>query len=214
MRPERDPRIRVLVADPCASTRVGVRFGLDEDGWCICAEACDAASAVGAARREQPEVCLLDTDLPGDAIAAAEQIAAEAPGTAVVMFSNSRDGRDVLAAFEAGAAGYLLKDIDPRRLGVALRRVVDGETALPRSLVGTLVREARERERSRRLPPAHGLTDREREVLELLREGLPTAEIAERLFVAQVTVRTHIASILRKLRVPDRRAALSLLEKR
>ena len=207
--PER--RIRVLVADCCASTRAGVRFGLPDGGYCVCAEACDAPSAVEAARGKRPDVCLLDTSLPGGAIDAAAQISAEVPETAVVMFSDSRDGSDVLAAFVAGAAGYLLKDVDPRRLHLALRRVVEGETALPRSLVGALVREVGKRERWRRLPLVHDLTNRELEVLELLRGGLTTAEIAERLFVAPVTVRTHVASILRKLRVPDREAALFLL---
>ena len=212
-KPEGAAPIRVLVADCCASTRVGVRFGLEGDGCCVCGEACDAPSAVEAAHRMEPDVCLLDTHLPGDAIAAAAQIAEELPETAVVMFSDSRDGGDVLAALVAGAAGYLLKDVDPRRLHLALRRVVEGETVLPRCLVGPLVAEVRKRERWRRLPIVRDLTNRELEVLELLREGLATSEIAERLFVAQVTVRTHVASILRKLRVPDREATRFLLEK-
>src|SRR5919106_6081910 len=115
----------------------------------------------------------------------------------------------------SGASGYLLKDMDPDRLAAALKGVLEGEAALPRHLVGRLVDEFRTREGKRRLPifkqRGSSLTSREWEVLQFLREGMSTAQIAKRLFVTPVTVRTHVSSVLKKLQVPDRQAAVRLL---
>jgi DNA-binding NarL/FixJ family response regulator len=134
------------------------------------------------------------------------------------MLTVSRDDADLFDALRAGALGYLLKDTDPDRLPYALKGVLEGEAALPRALVARVIDEFRERGRRRRLPLAKQrgveLTGREWEVLELMREDLTTAEIAERLFISQVTVRSHIAAVLKKLRVPDRKAALKLLDER
>ena len=202
--------IRVLVADSSSATRAGLRLALQNARCSVCAEAADAPAAVDAARRERPDVCLLDAALPGGGVAAAAAITSELPDTSVVMLGNLPSTADLLAAVEAGASGYLTRDIDPDRLAVTLRGVRAGEAALSRILVGKLMDELRRR----RLPQLHGLTNRELEVLELLSEGLRTREIADRLFVARVTVRTHIASILRKLGVPDREAAVRLLDER
>jgi len=132
------------------------------------------------------------------------------------MLTVSHDETDFFDALRAGAAGYLYKDTDPRRLPTLLRGVIAGESALSPGLVSKLVEEFRERGRRRRVPLVRSrgveLTSREWEVLDLMRQDLSTAEIAQRLFIAEVTVRTHIASILRKLRVPDRRSALRLLD--
>jgi DNA-binding NarL/FixJ family response regulator len=101
------------------------------------------------------------------------------------------------------------------QIAESIRRVVAGEATLPGTLVARLVEEFRDRE-ARRVPIANGqsarLTGREWDVLELLREGLTTAEMAQRLFVSQTTVRSHVAAVLRKLRVPDRDAAIRLLQ--
>lgn len=209
---------RVLVADDHPPTRAGVRLALEGHGFSVCAEAADAAAAVDAAMRECPDVCLLDVRMPGSGIAAAAEIASRLPETAVVMLTVSRDDADLFDALRAGAVGYLLKDIDPARLPVALRGVLEGEATLPRGLVTRLVEEFEARSRRRRLvirpAPDERLTAREWDVLELLRGGHTTAEIAQRLAIAPVTVRRHVSEILRKLRVPDREAALRLLEKR
>jgi DNA-binding NarL/FixJ family response regulator len=130
------------------------------------------------------------------------------------MFARMSSEADLFAALEAGACGYLTKDTDLERLAIALKRVPDGEGALPRKLVAKLIEEFQDRDRRRRMPPFHNLTGREVEVLELLTQGLKTAEIADRLFVARVTVRTHIASILKKLGVADRQAAVRVFTKR
>jgi DNA-binding NarL/FixJ family response regulator len=209
--------VRVLIADDHPPTRSGVRAALERSGFIVCAEAADARAAIEAARRECPDVCLLDIHMPGDGIYAAETIARELPESAVVMLTVSRTDTDLFNALRAGASGYLLKDIDPARLPLALRGVLDGEAALPRRLVALLIEEFRERKRRRRLPlvgrRSVELTDRESEVLEAMRQGLTTYEIAARLFISPVTVRTHVSAILRKLHVPTREAALELLER-
>ena len=210
--------IRVLVADDHVPTRAGVRGVLEEDGFELCAEAGDADGAVAAALRERPDVCLLDIRMPGGGIAAAARISAELPETAIVMLTVSRDDADLFDALRAGASGYLLKDIERGRLPGALRGVLAGEAPLPASLVARLVEEFRHRDRRRRLllasRPGVQLREREWEVLELLHDGLSTAEIARRLFVAEVTVRSHVSAILKRLRVPDRKAAVRLLDER
>jgi len=210
-------RETVLVADDHPPTRAGVRLALENGGFSVCAEVGDAAAAVEAAVRLRPDICLLDIHMPGSGIAAADEIGARVPDAAVVMLTVSQEDEDLFDALEAGAIGYLLKDTTPLRLPEALRAVLRGEAALPPHLVTKVVSEFRQRRRRRRvsLPgrkPVE-LTDREREVLAMMRDGLTTAEIAERLFVAPVTVRTHIASILRKLRVPNRSAAVELLQR-
>ena len=195
-----------------------MRAALEQTGtFTVCAEAPDSDSAIEAARRERPDVCLLDIHMPGDGIRAAETISRELPETAVVMLTVSRADEDLFDALRAGASGYLLKDIDPARLPHALHGVLEGEAALPRRLVALLIEEFRERRRRRRIPlvgrRSVELTDREWEVLDLMRDGLPTEEIAARLFISPVTVRTHVSAILRKLQVPTREDALKLLDR-
>jgi two-component system, NarL family, nitrate/nitrite response regulator NarL len=209
----REP-MRVLVADHSPSMRAGVRLALETDDCVVCGEAGDAGAAVEAALRERPDLRLVDADLPRGGGAAVAEITSKLPGTRVVVFSDSRGETDLLAALRAGAWGYLYKDIDLARLPTALQRVLEGEPALPRALVARLIDELRDTERRRALGMRHNLSHRELEVLELLSENLTTAEIAGRLFVARVTVRTHIASILKKLGVPTREEAIRLLERR
>jgi DNA-binding NarL/FixJ family response regulator len=208
--------LRVVIADDHAPTRAGVRAALDGGGFAVVAEGHDAATAIEAALHEQPDVVLLDIHMPGGGIAAAAAIGERLPGAAIVMLTVSRDDDDLFASLKAGALGYLLKDMDPARLAPALQGVLDGEAALPRTLVARVLREFRTAERRPSLPflKQRGiqLTDREHEVLVMLRDGLSTAEIAHRLGRSPVTVRRHVSAILAKLRVPDRRAMARLLE--
>jgi len=208
--------VTALIADDHAPTRAGVRDALLDGGFAIVAEASSADAAVAGALRERPDVCVLDINMPGSGIAAAARISEQLPDTAVVMLTVSRDDEDLFASLRAGACGYLLKDMDPGRLGAALRGVLTGEAALPRTLVARLIGEFRAAERRPSLPLVRRrgatLTAREWDVLRLLREELTTAEMAHRLGVADVTVRRHVSAILAKLRVPDRKAMARLFE--
>jgi DNA-binding NarL/FixJ family response regulator len=207
--------LRVVVADDHAPTRAAVRKALEQDGFSVSAEASDAAGAIHAVRSTRPQVALLDIRMPGNGIEAAATIAATQPATSIVMLTVSQDDDDLFAALRVGASGYLLKGIDPAELPSTLRGVLAGEAVLPRALVARLVSEFRTRERRRFLAAGTNgrerLTTREWEVLELMEQGMTTAEIAGRLFIAKVTVRTHVAAILHKLHVPDRAAAVRLL---
>ena len=207
----------VLVADDDAATRADlVRLLAGDERFGRCASAADAVEAVRFATRLQPDLCLLDIRMPGDGIAAAWQITARLPSTGVVMLTAARDDRDLFAALRAGARGYLRKDLPADEIRPALHAVLDGGAALSGELVARLVEEFRDRAPRRRALVqdelgAH-LTSREWEVLDLLREGLTTGAIAKRLFVAEVTVRSHAAAIVRKLRVPDRQSAIRLFQ--
>jgi DNA-binding NarL/FixJ family response regulator len=206
---------RVLIADDHPPTRAGVRAALEQNDFAICGEAATARDAVETALRERPDICLLDIHMPGSGIAAASEISSALPEAAIVMLTISQNDEDLFDALKAGAVGYLLKDTDPGRLPHALRGVLEGEAALPRALVARVIAEFRDQSAHRRLSfagrPVIELTSREWQVLELLRDGSSTKEIAERLFISRVTVRTHISSILRKLRAPSREAAIRLL---
>jgi len=153
--------------------------------------------------------------MPGSGIAAASRIMAALPETAVVMLTVSRQDEDLFDALRAGASGYLLKGMDEAALGDALHRVLKGEAPLPGSLVARLVEEFRDREHRRVAVPqgaAARLTGREWDVLELMLTGTSTADISERLFISPTTVRSHVSTILKKLGVPDREAAVKLFE--
>lgn len=207
-------RIRILIADDHPPTRAGVKVSLEEAEFEVCAEVGDAKAAVEAASSTKPDVALLDVHMPGGGINAARQIAAMGD-IAVVMLTVSRNDDDLFESLRAGALGYLLKDTDPDRLAHALRGVLMGEAAMPRRLVSRLIDEFRGR--GRRIPlvgkKTADLTSREWEVLELMREGLRTEDIAGRLYISPATVRSHVAAIVRKLNVPDRRSALELLDR-
>jgi len=209
-------QVSVLLADDHARTRAMVRRALEHSGnFHVCVEAADADSAVRGAKETQPDVCLLDINMPGNGIAAAAQITGALPDTAVVMLTVSRQDQDLFDALRAGASGYLLKGIDEDSIGDALQRVLAGEATLPGTLVARLVDEFRDREQHRIAVPdgqTARLTGREWDVLELMRKGASTAEISERLFVSATTVRSHVSAILRKLGVPSREAAIRLLD--
>lgn len=203
--------LSVLIADDHPPTRAGVRLSLEQGGqFGVCAEVANAPAAIEAAVRLQPDIALLDIKMPGDGIAAAREISSACAATAVVMLTVSRDDADLFAALRAGARGYLLKDIDPERLPNALAGVIAGEAALPRGLVARVIDEFRQRdERGERRPGRLAtLTDREWVTLDLMRQGLSTSEIAAKLFVSPVTVRTHVSGILRKLHVSSRAEAV------
>jgi DNA-binding NarL/FixJ family response regulator len=217
---EENKPLRVLVADDHAPTRDDVRRALDADGrFNICSEVADAAEAVQAAVSKQPDICLLDVRMPGSGLAAAWEIAARLPRAKIVMLTVSDEDTDLFTALRAGADGYLLKNMNMRRLPDALHGVFEGEAAMPRELVARVLERFHGREpRWRPLATADGsagrLTSREWEVLALLARGNTTADIAARLVLSASAVRAHITSIVRKLQVEDRAAAAELFRER
>jgi DNA-binding NarL/FixJ family response regulator len=209
-------RARVLLGDDQAATRMGVRRSLEEQGFDVVAEASDADAAVRLALELRPDACLLDVRIPGGGNRAAAEIVLALPHTRVVMLSASNDDEDFFGALRAGACGYLLKDTDPDRLPHALRGALSGEAAVPRSLTARLIEEFRRREERRQGLSLDGrrveLSDREWEVLGMMREGLATREMGERMAISPVTVRRHIQSLLEKLSVSSRGEALELVD--
>jgi DNA-binding NarL/FixJ family response regulator len=205
---------RIVIADDHPQLRGRIREALEAGGFEVCAEAATGAAAVRLAQEHHPDIVLLDIHMPGSGIRAAGEITRLLPEIAVVMLTVSREDADLFASLQAGASGYLLKDTDPARLPAALLGVLSGEAAIPRTLVARILDEFRTTGRSRlgrKAKIAARLTSREWEVMELLGEGLGTDEVAQRLFLSQTTVRVHISSVLRKLRVKDRQAAIDLL---
>lgn len=212
--PQRAAPVRVVIADDHFRMRGRIREALEAGDCVVLAEAANGPDAVRLTLEHRPDVVLLDIHMPGSGIRAAEQISRELPATAVVMLTQSREDDDLFDSLRAGAAGYLLKDQDPRELPGALRAVLSGEAAMPPSLVRRVLDEFRapaRRRFSRGSAAAAKLSPREWEVMELLARGASTEEVANRLFVSPTTVRVHVSTVLRKLRVQDRESAFRLL---
>jgi two-component system NarL family response regulator len=155
--------------------------------------------------------------MPGGGIEAAAAIRSRLPDTKIVMLTSSGNDDDLFAALQAGASGYLPKGMVTAKLGPAVRDVLRGEAALPGALVARLIREFRARARRGETAlvrrSENDLTSREWEVLDCLCSGLSTARIAKRLFISQTTVRRHVGSILKKLDVSTRDAAVEAVRR-
>jgi DNA-binding NarL/FixJ family response regulator len=204
--------IRLVIADDHEATRTGLRLALGSLGFNVAAEAADADSAIRAVLRERPDQCLIATHLPGGGIRAAAEIHARAPEVAIVVLDTAADENALFAALDAGAAGYLLKDIEPGALGDALRGVQRGEAAIPRHLLASVVAEFRARSPGGvpgqdRVALA-SLTKRQLHVLELLSTGANTVEVGRRLAIAPTTVRRHLSTIVARLGVDGRAGAI------
>jgi DNA-binding NarL/FixJ family response regulator len=209
-------RVGVLIADSHAATRAGVRQALEAGGLLVCGEASDAVEAIGRAKSGAANVFLLSTALAGGGIWAAAEISARRPDATIVMLAESASDAELFEALRAGAAGYLPRDIDPDRLPFAVEDAHRGRAAIPRQLVSRLVEEFRRRPNGHpQLPerPDARLSGREWQVLELVHAGNGTEAVAEQLSISPVTVRRHISSVVEKLAVPDRQAAVQLLDR-
>ncbi len=205
---------RVVIADEQPTMRVSATRLLERDGFTVCGEAADADAAIAVAFRESPDLCLIGMPIRGDGMRATAQIATALPQTSVVILTASESRADLLEAIRAGAVGYLLTGMNEERLARALRGVLAGEAAIPRTLVARLVLELQVQGRGQMIASQNGrveLTTRETEVVQLMCEGLSTGQMAERLFVSPVTVRRHISEIVGKLGVDDREAAVALV---
>jgi DNA-binding NarL/FixJ family response regulator len=207
---------RVLVVAAHPATRAGMRALVERSGFEVCGEAASGESAARMALRKRPELCIVHDNLPGGGIPALGLLKIRVPATAAVLFAPRADPDELIDALRAGASGYVLETTDAEGIGRALHAVRRGEPAIPRELLGALADEFRARGLRRRVKVAGratvDLTRRQSEVLELLRRGLTTAEIAERLFISPVTVRRHLGLAIGKLRAEDRAAAMRVLE--
>ena len=203
----------VLIAAERLPTRVGLRLALEPGARCT--EVADAQAAVDAAVRDRPDVCLLGLDPSGQGLRVVHEIATQVPSAAVILITNKLDEEEFMAAVRAGASGYVTQSLDPARLPFVVRSAMRGEPAVPRRFVTRLLDELRLRERRRTVVLAGkgrvALTAREWEVAEMLLRSASTAEIAEELGVAPVTVRRHIGSIEQKLGVSTRAEVVALL---
>lgn len=204
--------LRVVIVDDQAMVRTGFRMILDaEPGITVVAEATNGREAVEVTRRHRPHVVLMDVRMPEmDGIEATRllcgdgQPSVECP--AVLMLTTFDHDDYVHAALRAGASGFLLKDATPEDLVQAIRVVARGEALLAPTVTRRLIEELNRRpeQQVRDVPGLDQLTDRELEVLRLMARGLSNQEIAERLFLGEATVKTHVGRVLMKLSVRDR----------
>jgi len=201
----------VVVADPDETERRRTRRLLRHIGFWIVAEAATASEAVAATNEHQPDLCLFEMDLPGGGARATSEVLLDRPDRVVVIYTRSDRDEHVFGALRAGASGYLMKEDDAEGLAASLRGVLAGEASISRQLMRRVLEDYSFRP-ARRGSHYARLTAREREVAELMRHGLTTNEIADRLFVAPVTVRTHIAAIRRKLDAPDRSTVVEQID--
>jgi NarL family two-component system response regulator LiaR len=199
--------IRVLIADDHAVVRQGLRTFLDlQDDVEVVAEAADGEAALAAAQAAQPDVVLLDLVMPRlDGVAALRRLRERAPEARVIVLTSFGDDERLFAALRAGAAGYLLKDVEPTELVRAIRTAHAGQSPLSPAVAARVIDEL-----------AHGgaragavdeLTPRELEVLRLIARGRSNKVIARELGVAEKTVKTHVSHLLAKLGLADRTQA-------
>ena len=202
--------IRVLVADDQALIRLGLRVLLEtEDDTTMVGEAADGRAALEAVRRTRPDVVLMDIRMPVmDGIETLREITADQAlaGTRVIMLTTFELDEYVFDALRAGASGFLIKDTEPAELLRAIRVVARGESLLSPAITRRVISRFVGAAAPRPIPhPSLGhLTEREREIVALVAEGLSNQEIAERLVVSPATVRTHVSRATVKLHARDR----------
>ncbi len=199
--------IRVLIVDDHLVVREGLKaFIGTQAGIQIVGEAENGAQAVELTRQLEPDVVLMDLVMAGmDGIESTRQIKQNNPEARILVLTSFADDDKVFPAIKAGALGYLLKDSTPQQLLQAINDVYHGVSSLHPLVASKLIRELN---RPPDLPPTREpLTGRELAVLELLAQGLPNTEIAERLTLSEWTVRTHISNILSKLHLANRTQA-------
>lgn len=200
-----DP-IRVLIVDDHAVVREGLRTFLElQEGIEVAGEASDGHDAIRAAERLRPDVVLMDLVMPNlDGVGAMRELRQRVPAARVIVLTSFLDDERLLPAVRAGAAGYLLKNVQPQELARAIRTAAAGEALLDPAVAARLVEALEEDGRDTR---ADQLTPREREVLVLIGRGYANKRIALELGIAEKTVKTHVGNVLSKLGVSDRTQA-------
>jgi two-component system NarL family response regulator len=205
---------RILIVDDHPLTRTALAGLLSQNGFDVVAQAGSGEEAIALARDLHPDLVLLDLSMPEmSGLEALPRVRQAAPGAEVVVLTASEDEGSLLGAIRGGAAGYLLKSEPPERIVAFLRGVANGEAALSGPIARRLLDQMRAGTGPRAVPDdvAAVLSARELEVLLLLDRHLGTDEIAQRLFISEHTVRSHVKSLLGKLGVSSRREALERL---
>jgi DNA-binding NarL/FixJ family response regulator len=195
--------IRVLVADDHAVVRQGLKQLLSTFPEVeLVGEAANGAEAVELCGERAPDVVLMDLEMPvADGIEATKRLQALHPDVAVVVLTSFSDRDRILQALDAGAVGYLLKDVEPEDLAKAIAAAAKGESPLDPRAARALVSARRD------AAPAEGLSEREREVLLMVVDGLANKQIAQRLSISEKTVKAHLTSVFRRIGVTDRTQA-------
>lgn len=201
--------MRVVVADDHSLFRDGITSLLEAADYEVVAQVGNGVDAVDAVQRYRPGLVLLDISMPAmDGLDALRKIKAEFSSTCVVMLTVSLDDKDLFAAIEAGADGYLLKDLDASEFLKILRGIEHGEAAITRKTAARIMNHIREISPSKDREKK-SLSPRELEVLVLMGEGLANRAIAKRLFVSENTIKYHVRNILQKLGAQNRTEAVA-----
>jgi DNA-binding NarL/FixJ family response regulator len=205
---EEPTRIRVLLVDDHAVVRMGLRAFFDQlDDIEVVGEASDGSEGVALARRHRPDVVLMDLLMPNmDGVTAIGRIKAELPETEIVTMTSFIEEDKVTSALEAGASGYVLKDAEADEVAQAIRAAYAGEVHLDPAVARLLA----QRMRNKKSPTedlVEPLTDREKDVLRLLGQGMSNKDIGTQLFITERTARTYVSNILGKLGLASRTQA-------
>lgn len=198
--------IKILLVDDHTLLRSGVKLLLQRNPeFEVVGEAADGLEGVKRAKQLKPDVILMDLHMPGlSGLEAMQLILLDLPDTAVLMLTVSEEADDLGAALQAGARGYLLKNIEADKLMQAIRRAADGQAVVAESMTAKLVEQLRGAKPAAQVPAPVRLTPREREAMTFLARGQSNKEIARELDVAESTVKIHVQNILKKLQLSSR----------
>ena len=194
--------ITCLICDDHEVVREGLRLSLSRsENIRVVGEAADGNAAVTLARRRKPDVIIMDVRMPGkDGLQAAKEITTEVPESSVLMFTAYAERSLLSRGLEAGAKGYILKEPPHQTLLRAIQKVADGDGYVDPALMPAFLNKERE----------NMLTAREREILQLLADGMSNADVAAKLFISQETVKSHVRHILSKLEADTRTHAVAI----
>jgi DNA-binding NarL/FixJ family response regulator len=208
--------IRLVIADDHAIFREGLASILTaEPDFEVLAQASNANEAVQKAKEFLPDLILLDIDMPGSGLWAAQVVTEQCPVTKIVMLTASEDNDHLMEALKIGARAYVLKGVAARELTHILRSVAAGESYVPPALAASMLKEMSVPSRQEKQPHdlIDDLTEREREILEGLASGFSNREIAQKTFLSEKTVKHYMTNLLQKLQVRNRVEAALLAQK-